>query len=195
MVSGVCLQKTDFNYVSESNDVISSEQQHKLDDPKDEVSMWCQLFSYKGSYLDFYTYYHLACVLAIFGITLYRHSLSKSSCIWQSFIPLTYRLDAWICYSSFISGCFIQLSFSSKFSFNYLLRENILRFLAMDQLAESFSLSWKKNHALFPLAPSHFCERNLTNHINCYGNTHLSSHIFSTYFCFLGRFFSGGSYI
>lgn len=144
MVSGVCLQKTDFNYVSESNDVISSEQQHKLDDPKDEVSMWCQLFSYKGSYLDFYTYYHLACVLAIFGITLYRHSLSKSSCIWQSFIPLTYRLNAWICYSSFISGCFIQLSFSSKFSFNYLLRENILSFLAMDQLAESFSLSWKK---------------------------------------------------
>lgn len=42
----------------------------------------------------------------------------------------------------------------------------------------------KKNHALFPLAPSHFCERNLTNHINCYGNTHLSNHIFSTYFCF-----------
>lgn len=62
MVSGVCLQKTDFNYVSESNDVISSEQQHKLDDPKDEVSMWCQLFSYKGSYLDFYVLSSCMCV-------------------------------------------------------------------------------------------------------------------------------------
>lgn len=74
----------DFNSVSESNDVISSEQQHKIDDQRDEVSMWCQLFSYKGSYLDFYMYYHLACVLAIFGIPLYRLNLFTNPHVFDS---------------------------------------------------------------------------------------------------------------
>lgn len=86
MVFGACLQ--DFNSVSESNDVMSSEQQRKIDDQSDEVSMRCLfLFPYERPYLDFFMYYHLACVFAIFGIPLYRLNLIYLIVLYTSNLP------------------------------------------------------------------------------------------------------------